>query len=564
MDVRRAEFWRTLLAMGFAPQTATVGAYSGMELDAHVFERGVYHTKAAELILQFLLTRLDRERFRREFFDCWPIGDPRQARDFRGRAFKWVDEVRQMSVERADGQWPRDVPVRRSFMDECRGARFEEILWALAQFVAGALLRKGSEWAAHIKYPLVSPASLEPATVEKCRARYARRTRDRQAAQSAWSQTAAQLQQQIASARQQRSQAHEAFRACRKRLAADVSGARTPDADCSPADVEQLLAAAVHDASQLWAASAGWVEAMAPAIDMVEMVADSRANAVRLDAARQLRLAPPAALSDQWTQWLADRHATPFRGPKVDLQVLARMAAASVQALRGSMDAGSANVSLEPDTRSRPGPLADCGTRLQRLDDAITQQDARIARLKRVRAQLVDQQRAALRIARGPEQRSERGAMAQLTAVISDAVGRGSSALSATRRTSAGRHRPAAERMVELADAWDDLATGEPYPPHLVDAAVHGQPADSTPFSTSVATLGRSSMTLTSSRGFRTPPAVTQLTGGVAALSCTRKRPLDTAGSESTRSWKRPASVDRSMSDSDMLLDDEVPDFLVD
>ncbi|KAJ2786615.1 hypothetical protein H4R21_007172, partial [Coemansia helicoidea] len=92
MDVRRDELWQTLLAMGFAPQTAAVGAYSGIALDAHVFERGVYHTKAAELVLQFLLTRLDGERFRREFFDCWPIGDPRQAREFRARAFKWVDE----------------------------------------------------------------------------------------------------------------------------------------------------------------------------------------------------------------------------------------------------------------------------------------------------------------------------------------------------------------------------------------------------------------------------------------------------------------------------------------
>ncbi|KAJ1735986.1 hypothetical protein LPJ61_000245 [Coemansia biformis] len=402
MDARRDEFWRALLAMGFAPQTAATGTYSGVELDARVFERGVYHTKAAELVLQFLLTLLDRDRFRREFFDCWPIGDPKQAREFRSRAFKWVEELRHASVERADGWWPVDVPVRRSFMDECRGARFEEVLWSLAQFVAQSLLRKGGDWSSHIKHPLMPRSKLDSATVDGARARYARRTRDRQAAQSVWRQTAERLKQQAGSAEEQKTQVHEAFRACRKRLAADVVGAQVPEVDCSAADVELILADAVREAKQLWAASAGWVESMAPAIDMVEMVADSRANSVRLDATRQLRLAPPPVLANQWTQWLASRSATPFRGPKVDLQVLARMASACVGALRGSIDAGSTDIVLDVAPggveSSRNGPLADgsngSDASLCRLDDVIAQQDARIARLKRVRAQLGDQRSA--------------------------------------------------------------------------------------------------------------------------------------------------------------------------
>ncbi|KAJ2770839.1 hypothetical protein IWQ56_002014 [Coemansia nantahalensis] len=464
-------------------------------------------------------------------------------------------------------------------MDECRGARFEDILWALAQFVAVALLQKGGEWAPYIKHPLEPSAGLEPAVVERCRARYARRTRDRLAAQAAWSQTAAHLQQQIAAAREQRARAHEAFRACRRRLAADVGGARVPEPDCAPADVEQLLADAVRDAGRLWAASAGWVEDMAPAVAMVEMVADSRANAVRLDAARQLRLAPPAELSDQWTQWLADRRATPFRGPKVDLQVLARMAAASAAALRRSMDAGSAAVSLQPDAHSRAGQLAngpECSARLQRLDAAIVHQDARIARLKRLRARLADQQRAAVRIARGREQRDKQSAAGRLAAVISGAATAAAAAAAAaasggqscgspgTRRASGSGRGRVAERMQELADAWDDLASEEPFPLHLVDIAVHGQLTDGTPFSTgSTMRGGRGSGSFASDHGVRTPTGMTQLAGGVAALTCTRKRTLDGGDSESIRSWKRPASVTRIL-DNDMQLDDEVPDFLVD
>ncbi|KAJ2794800.1 hypothetical protein H4R20_006108, partial [Coemansia guatemalensis] len=102
--------------MGFDPIEACSGTYSGVDLDSRVFERGIYHMKAAELILQFLLTHLDGVRFKREFFDCWPIGDPRQARDFRTHAFKWLDELRRGSAEKGDevGQWPTEVPVRRS------------------------------------------------------------------------------------------------------------------------------------------------------------------------------------------------------------------------------------------------------------------------------------------------------------------------------------------------------------------------------------------------------------------------------------------------------------------
>ncbi|KAJ1746599.1 hypothetical protein LPJ69_006438, partial [Coemansia sp. RSA 1752] len=97
IDTQRNEFWQTLLAMGFDPTTAASGTYSGIVLDARVFEHGVYHMKAFELILHFLFSHLDSTRFKREFFDSWPIGDARQAREFRSHAFKWLDELRRES-----------------------------------------------------------------------------------------------------------------------------------------------------------------------------------------------------------------------------------------------------------------------------------------------------------------------------------------------------------------------------------------------------------------------------------------------------------------------------------
>ncbi|ORX67286.1 hypothetical protein DL89DRAFT_56028 [Linderina pennispora] len=132
---RRAEFWQVLLCMGFDPSAACTGAYSGLALEPTVFENGIYHTKAAEVILHFLFTQLDAGRFRREFFDCWPVCDPRQSRDFRSHSFKWLEEFKKDTAN-----WPADVPVRRSYVDECRGVRFEEMLWTLAKHTALHLL----------------------------------------------------------------------------------------------------------------------------------------------------------------------------------------------------------------------------------------------------------------------------------------------------------------------------------------------------------------------------------------------------------------------------------------
>ncbi|KAJ2785524.1 hypothetical protein H4R18_000469 [Coemansia javaensis] len=553
---RREDFWRTLLAMGFDPHAARSGAYSGIELDQHVFERGVYHAKAAELILQFLLARLDGERFRREFFDCWPIGDPKQARDFRARAFKWLDELRHGSAERGDGSWPADVPVRRSFVDECRGTRFEAVLWTLAQYVAQALLRRGGQLAAHIKHPLRARGDLDADTVAACRARYARRTRDRLAAQRVWRQTAEQLQEQIASAAAQRDQAHEQFRACRKRLAAAVPGAPVPDVESTPADVERLLGAAVREAEQLWAGSAGWVESMSDAIAAVEDVAESRASSVRLDAATHLRLAPPPELADQWTRWLADRKAAPFRGASVDLQVLARMACACVGALRAAV--APAGAALDLESTEQP-PLADAGAdaRLEDLDAAIAQQDARIARLRRVRAQLRDRHKQVDRLIAESRPAPEGGAE-QLAAIISGA-GSGTPSAVDPACTPGPTRSHAAERVRELADAWDELVTGEPYPANLADPALHGALPDATPFSIH----GRSGMSFMSDHHMRTP-TMAQLAGGVAALSCARKRSLDASDAAAAPIGPRKRHASGELRDAEMLLDDPEPDFLVD
>ncbi|KAJ2311128.1 hypothetical protein IWW54_002812 [Coemansia sp. RSA 2705] len=520
LDAQRQAFWQTLLAMGFEPAAACAGTYSGVALDAQVFAQGIYHAKAAELLLHFLFTHLDAPRFKREFFDSWPIGDARQARDFRAHAFRWLDEIRRESVERADGRWPADVPVRRSFVDESRGLRFEHVLWALARLVAVRLLQRGGAWARHLERALVAPADAHAEALERARARYARRTRDRLRAQHTWRRSADALERQIGATRAQRDRVHDAFRVCRKRLGA---AAAALNVDAPATAVEQALAQTAADAAQLWSGSAGWVEEHGRAIRVVDAVLGRRANAVRLEP-RHVRLAPPPQLAAQWTRWLATRGATPFRGANVDLGVLARMAAASVGALRHSIATPEPlalpDASASGDTAALPALPDDGDAQLRSLDAALAAQDARIARLKRLRARLTGQLRdPAVQLAP-----TGRGPVAQLLASLACAPD--PAADRSVTGGSAGA-QPMAERAQQLAAVWDDLVDDE-YPAHVCEAALRGV-ARATPFSS-----GLAGMSVFSDRA--TPAA--------------RKRARD------------EPNGDESSGDG-MLVDEQAPDFLV-
>ncbi|KAJ2456792.1 hypothetical protein GGF42_003057 [Coemansia sp. RSA 2424] len=461
-DRRRQEFWQTLLAMGFAGQAACTGAYSGVELDWRVFERGVFHTRAAELIMHFLLSRLDGARVRRDFFDCWPIGSPAQAREFRARAFRWLDEERRRGSDEGGG-WPASVPVRRSYVDECRGVRFEAVLWALADIAARAQLRSLGAGR-----PIAAPSSDQ--ALRRCRAAYARRTRDRLAAANEWRQTEAALRRQIGAAEEARALAHAEIRACRRHCLPLPAADNIP-ADASVADVERRLAALVAQAARLWAPSAAWVDRRRAAVQTVDDVVERRANAVRLDARRgDVRLAPVPA--DAWAQWLAGAAAPPppFRGADVSLHAVAQMARASVAALRRSLGApaGDQGITLD-DKATEQNPLPDDDVvqgRVRRLDAAIGAQDARLARLRRLRAQLAEQRASVAR---------------QIDESRAAAAERGDSAAAVELLRAAAARRPTGEapldtavgagRAARLAAAWDELLDTEQPPVHVVGLA---------------------------------------------------------------------------------------------
>ncbi|KAJ2777757.1 hypothetical protein GGI15_004404, partial [Coemansia interrupta] len=404
VDTRRREFWQTLLALGFDATAACTGAYSGVRLDARVFATGIYHGRASELVLHFLLTHLDTARAQREFADCWPIGGARQARDFRGHVFRWLDELRRAGAEPQDAaaSWPGDVPVRRSDVDEGRGLRFEHMLWALASLVARQVLRgPWRRFHGHV-------GAQDWRGLRELRERYVGRTGDRRRAQDAWRAAQGALAAQLAEVRGRRARAYEDFRASRRRVR---SIAEAPPADAAAEEVAAALRRRAERPRDLWRATAGWVDEHGALVEAVESVVGLRANGVRLDGRRHVRVAPAPSMAGEWTRWMDARGVGPFRGDKVDVHVVARMAAACVGALRGALQGDEPGVRLggggEP---SGPLPRGEGGVVVER---SVRAAEARVERLRRLRSRLLAQREevcCALRALRRAEPSGESSA----------------------------------------------------------------------------------------------------------------------------------------------------------
>ncbi|KAJ1968735.1 hypothetical protein IWQ62_001060 [Dispira parvispora] len=157
----RQLLFTTLRLLGLREQQHCVGPYTSVPIHTEVFRQGHHHQKAAEVILKFLLDRLDPVQTRQLFIGCYPITDPRQAREFRNHAFKLLEQLRKECHPEhrpvASGRitqvgkslnpnlrpllaFPFSLPVRRSILDECRGPRFESLLFHLSRHVLACVL----------------------------------------------------------------------------------------------------------------------------------------------------------------------------------------------------------------------------------------------------------------------------------------------------------------------------------------------------------------------------------------------------------------------------------------
>lgn len=136
----RSTFVNNLLLLGFSPEQSATGLYKHVKFDEDMFTHA-NNTKAFIATSHFLFTKLDPRRARTAFKDCWPIVDfRRQSRLYIATAFRWLEELRR------EGQClSKNVTLRRSYFEDCRGEKVEAIMTSLSMHVLKMTSRTRSQ-----------------------------------------------------------------------------------------------------------------------------------------------------------------------------------------------------------------------------------------------------------------------------------------------------------------------------------------------------------------------------------------------------------------------------------
>ncbi|KAI9092454.1 HAUS augmin-like complex subunit 6 N-terminus-domain-containing protein [Phlyctochytrium arcticum] len=127
--------WGNLLLLGFSP-----GGYPGVELHKDMFAGHIGASKAMTIVVYFLFQVIDPVVAKERFSSCWPVVDRIQGRDFRTVTFRWLEALKK------EGRLPPDTSIRRSYLDECRGDRFERLVLALSNLALKAHLQHTCDW----------------------------------------------------------------------------------------------------------------------------------------------------------------------------------------------------------------------------------------------------------------------------------------------------------------------------------------------------------------------------------------------------------------------------------
>lgn len=127
-------FLCNLLLLGFSPKEHAAGIFSNISFDESIFSHA-NNNKAFEATSYFLFNKLDPVRTRSTFRYCWPLTDyGRHSREYRSAAYRWLEELRRENC------LPGHVILRRSYFEDCRGERIENIMMAFSNFVLQKVL----------------------------------------------------------------------------------------------------------------------------------------------------------------------------------------------------------------------------------------------------------------------------------------------------------------------------------------------------------------------------------------------------------------------------------------
>ncbi|ORY02982.1 hypothetical protein K493DRAFT_297630 [Basidiobolus meristosporus CBS 931.73] len=142
VEQKRGIFYSNLLLLEFTPDILAQEKFTihkDMFAASGVVGKPPAGPKVTEKVLWFLFDKLDREETRKRFKESWPVEDRKQARDFRNVAFKWLEQLKK------DGLICVGYPVRRSYLDEGRGERFENILFSLSNHILRTVMEKDAK-----------------------------------------------------------------------------------------------------------------------------------------------------------------------------------------------------------------------------------------------------------------------------------------------------------------------------------------------------------------------------------------------------------------------------------
>ncbi|KAF7726558.1 hypothetical protein EC973_008603 [Apophysomyces ossiformis] len=132
-----ALFISNLSLLGFDPIKHATGALSNIQFHEEMFTRNADNNKEFAATSHFLFQLLDRTRTRKTFRNCWPITDYRRhLREYRVAAYQWLHELLRQ------GCLVGQVVLRRSYFEDCRGERMNDIMASFSTHVLESIITR--------------------------------------------------------------------------------------------------------------------------------------------------------------------------------------------------------------------------------------------------------------------------------------------------------------------------------------------------------------------------------------------------------------------------------------
>ncbi|KAJ1918285.1 hypothetical protein H4219_002682 [Mycoemilia scoparia] len=260
------------------------------------------------------------------FCNCWPICEPRQSRDFRASTTKWLEQIRKDSIESEKGRWPKTVPVRRSYLDECRGERFENIIWALGTMTAEHVLI--TELKQYLSEKPMLPNIYDDldndtlislnALCSQIKANYSVMTERRELAKKKWIDIKGDMDELNNRLVKDIEDTDTEIRDMRKKNA--TAGAVLSQ-NATLEEVTDQRESLADDSRRLWKNTSGWIESNKYHVEMVDAAMSDKSNAVQLKGSKNVFVAPPQSMSSEWSNWFTREGLAPYQGTKPNLEV---------------------------------------------------------------------------------------------------------------------------------------------------------------------------------------------------------------------------------------------------